>query len=127
MKLGLSLSRCVKDIVMGEINPDDVMVIVARTSFDFTKSENHDALWLHYSYTSSDPWYTLDMNTTKDTIMQLYMDGKIFQPRLYGAHPTRIRISRHWMELIGVWNDEHDTPAVKEAWEHYQNMLALCK
>lgn len=126
MKIGLSMSRCIKDIVDGKVDQDDVMVIVTRTSFDLNDSNRHDALWTGYSSYFGDPWHTLDMNTTKDTIMQLYMDGKIFQPRLYGAHPAPVHTDRHWMELVGVFNDEHDTPAVKEAWEQYQTMLALC-
>ena len=34
MKVGLSLSRCVKDIVLGKVMYEDVLVVIARTDFD---------------------------------------------------------------------------------------------
>jgi hypothetical protein len=34
MKIGLSYSRCVKDIVDGVVDIADVLVIIARTDFD---------------------------------------------------------------------------------------------
>jgi len=34
MKVGSSLSRCVRDIYEGTVGIDDVLVIVARTDFD---------------------------------------------------------------------------------------------
>jgi hypothetical protein len=34
MKIGLSFSRCLRDIVDGKVDIDDVMVIIARTDFD---------------------------------------------------------------------------------------------
>ena len=34
MKIGLSYSRCVRDIVEGKVDMADVLVIIARTDFD---------------------------------------------------------------------------------------------
>ena len=34
MKIGLSYSRCVRDIVDGVVDIDDVLIIIARTNFD---------------------------------------------------------------------------------------------
>ena len=34
MKIGLSYSRCVRDIVEGKVDIADVLVIIARTDFD---------------------------------------------------------------------------------------------
>ena len=34
MKIGLSYSRCVRDIVDGKVDINDVLVIIARTNFD---------------------------------------------------------------------------------------------
>ncbi len=36
MKIGLSYSRCVRDIVDGRVDIDDVLIIIARTDFDHT-------------------------------------------------------------------------------------------
>lgn len=127
MKVGLSLSRCIKDIVQGQVDQDDVMIIITRTNFDFTMSESYKAAYEGYSSYAGDPWAGLDQDKVIDTLISMYEDGKIFQPRAYGTFPAPVHTNRHWMELVGVWNDEHDTPAVKEAWEHYQNMITLCQ
>jgi hypothetical protein len=34
MKTGLSYSRCVRDIVDGKVDIDDVLVLISRTDFD---------------------------------------------------------------------------------------------
>ena len=34
MKIGLSYSRCIRDIIDGKVAMQDVLVIVARTDFD---------------------------------------------------------------------------------------------
>lgn len=34
MKVGLSFSRCIRDIVEARVEFDDVLVIVSRTDFD---------------------------------------------------------------------------------------------
>jgi hypothetical protein len=34
MKIGLSYSRCVLDIIEGRVNIDDVLVLITRTNFD---------------------------------------------------------------------------------------------
>ena len=41
MKVGLSLSRCMRDIVEARVVYDDVLVIIARTDFD----PHDDAHW----------------------------------------------------------------------------------
>jgi hypothetical protein len=37
MKIGFSYSRCVRDIVEGDVNIDDVLIIIARTNFQPTQ------------------------------------------------------------------------------------------
>jgi hypothetical protein len=39
MKVGLSYSRCISDIIDGKVAMQDVLVIVARTGFDPTNDE----------------------------------------------------------------------------------------
>jgi len=41
MKIGLSFSRCVRDIWEGRVDSHDVLVIIARTNFN----PNDDAQW----------------------------------------------------------------------------------
>ena len=41
MRIGLSFSRCVLDIVEGRVDIDDVLVVIARTDFD----PHNDSQW----------------------------------------------------------------------------------
>ena len=34
MKIGLSYSRCIRDIVDGTVDINDVLIVIARTDFD---------------------------------------------------------------------------------------------
>ena len=43
MKIGLSYSRCVRDIVDGTVDIEDVLLIIARTDFD----PHDDDQWNH--------------------------------------------------------------------------------
>ena len=48
MKIGLSFSRCVRDIVDGVVDIDDVLVVIARTDFDPTDDTQWRSIWNGY-------------------------------------------------------------------------------
>jgi len=48
MKIGLSYSRCVRDIVDGVVDINDVLVIISRTDFDPHDSEQWSGIWQGY-------------------------------------------------------------------------------
>ena len=41
MKVGLSFSRCIKDIFLGEVDYEEVLIIIASTNFN----PNDDISW----------------------------------------------------------------------------------
>ena len=49
MKIGLSYSRCVKEIVDGVVDINDVLVVIARTDFDPHDDEQWKNIWEGYS------------------------------------------------------------------------------
>ena len=49
MKIGLSYSRCIRDIVDGVVDPEDVLVIISRTDFDPTVDVQWDNIWEGYT------------------------------------------------------------------------------
>ena len=49
MKIGLSYSRCVLDIVEGRVDIEDVLVVVARTNFDPTDDTQWTGIWQGYT------------------------------------------------------------------------------
>lgn len=122
MKIGLSLSRCVRDIVEGRVDIHDVMVLITRTDFDPMVEKQWESIWA--GYTSINPeWYGLDENAVKAVIMQLWDDGKIHQPRKFGARPMRRR--EYWLEAVLPDSELERNPAAKDAWDRFQVVAGL--
>jgi hypothetical protein len=122
MKIGLSLSRCIRDIVEGRVDINDVLILITRTDFDPTVPEQWDSIW--DGYTSMNPeWYGLDESAVKAVIMDLWETGRVHQPRKFGARPIRRR--EIWLESVLVDKDLEARPAVKEAWDQFQILAGL--
>lgn len=122
MKIGLSLSRCVRDIVEGSIDIHDVLILICRTDFDPTVEEQWDSIWLGYQSMNPE-WYGMDHDATKAVVMELWNQGKIHQPRKFGAYPRRM--PHYWLETILVDGDIESRPAVKDAWQQFQVLAGL--
>jgi hypothetical protein len=53
----------------------------------------------------------------------LYDDGKMHQPRQFGAHPTRR--PEIWLEAVLPNSELENNPAAKLAWEKFQTIASL--
>lgn len=128
MKIGLSFSRCLRDIYTATVDESEVLVIIARTDFDPHNDNHWNSVW--YGYTqggmSHPEWHDFkdDYDDFRRMAIRLYDTGKIHQPRQYGAHLPRLPY--HWLGCIVLDEDMKNTPAVKEAWDHYQILAGLC-
>lgn len=103
MRIGYSLSRCVLDILEEQVKEGDVLVIVARTRFDFNK--HWKEIWdgyTTYNAWSDDTWssYKDREEEVKAVVKRLWDNGKIHQPRLFGAFPPRMR--HIWDEVVDI-------------------------
>ena len=127
MKVGLSFSRCVRDIWEGRVDSHDVLVIIGRTNFDPNKDDHWDAIWqgYHHGGTWSHPeWEGIDDEQGfRHLCIELYNSGLIHQPRQFDAHPTRRR--EIWLETFLPPEELETNPAVKEAWEQFQIVAGL--
>jgi hypothetical protein len=132
MKIGLSFSRCLRDIVDGKVDIDDVMVIIARTDFDPRVDVEWKDIWEGYSgvgsFATALEW--VDYGSEYEDIFRkiaidLYETGKLHQPRQYGARP--IRYSHYWLETIVCDQEHENNPALKTLWDQYQMMAGLVK
>jgi len=122
MKIGLSLSRCVRDIVEGRVDINDVLVLITRTDFDPTVPEQWDSIW--DGYTSMNPeWYDLEHDALYAVVMDLWNTGRIHQPRKFGFNPPRRR--EFWLETVLPDSELESRPAVKEAWDQFQMLAGL--
>lgn len=138
MKIGLSYSRCIRDIVDGKVDLDDVLVVVARTNFDPRDDKQWEGIWQGYgggtenAYTqgffshSNPEWagYTAEQEDLfRSVSIELWEQGKFHEPRKFGAHPRRLPY--YWLETF-LPDDELDkNPAAKKAFEKFKMIAGL--
>jgi len=131
MKIGLSYSRCIKDIVEGRVDIDDVLVLITRTNFDPRDDEQWQGIWEGYCFggLSNPEWGSYDYNSKDDedkfrsVSIMLYEDGKMHQPRQFGAHPRRR--PEIWLEAVLPNSELENNPAAKMAWDKFQTIASL--
>ena len=129
MKIGLRYSRCIRDIVDGKIDIDDVLVIVARTDFDPHDNDQWQGIWQGYhgrSMMSNPEWAGYpdeDEDRFRSVSIELWESGKLHQPRKFGAHPSRR--PEIWLETVLPNEELERNPAAKSAWTKFQTIAGL--
>ena len=138
MKIGLSYSRCVKDIVEGKVDINDVLVIIARTDFDPRDDKQWQGIWQGYAggsnrgsmirmFGGSNPeWHGYseeDEDLFRKVTIDLYEMGKLHQPRQFGSHPRRMPY--FWLETVLIDEDLKNNSAVNAAWDQFQILAGL--
>ena len=125
MKIGLRFSRCIRNISEKKVDIDAVLVIVARTDFDPHVEAHWRSIWEGdlYGGMSNPEWAGLEDHEQdmRELATALYDNGKIHQPRRFGAHPQRM--GYYWLECI-VPQDEMN-PAQQKAWDNYKLITDL--
>ena len=128
MKVGLSLSRCVRDIFEKRVDVQDILVVVSRTDFDPHNDTHWKQIWDGYLHggVSNPVWHGL--HDQEDEIRAICVDlhdsGKLHQPRQYGS-ASRFRADYVWLDTIVSEDDLEDKPTVKKAWEQYKMLAGL--
>ena len=132
MKVGLSFSRCVLDIVEGQIDINDVLVVISRTDFDPNDNDQWTNIWRGYTGTGSlhqsREWaHWVDVEDAEQRFRQvsiaLWNEGKLHQPRKFGAYPRRR--PEYWLETVLPDSELERNPSVKAAWDHFQTLAGL--
>jgi hypothetical protein len=138
MKIGLSYSRCVRDIVNGVVDINDVLIIIARTNFDPTDDEQWQGIWQGYAggsdaalmrgfFGGSNPEWAGTTDEDEDKYrgvsIELWKTGKLHQPRKFGAHP--IRRPEIWLEAILPSSELETNPTAKKAWDQFRTIAGL--
>ena len=120
MKVGFSLGRCIRDIVTGIVNFEDVAFIITGTALrdeEAIKSCVDD--YMH----RRDYLQGLDHVQCTDIGLRLYQEGKVFQPRLQNIQAFRIPEGAIWADLFPT--NVSESSAVKKAWDNYRFMLHM--
>ena len=131
MKIGLSYSRCVRDIVDGKVDIRDVLVIIARTDFDPRDEDQWKGIWtgygggMHLPGAWSPPEWSgyMDEARFREVSIELWESGKLHQPRQFGAYPRRR--PEIWLEAVLPSSELEQNPAAQEAWRQFQTIAGL--
>jgi hypothetical protein len=133
MKIGLSYSRCVRDIVDGLVDINDVLVLITRTDFDPRDDEQWQGIWQGYgggqtfgSPFSQPEWMDYpaeDEQKFRNISIELWKTGKLHQPRKFGSRPQRR--PEIWLEAVLPSSELATNPAAKKAWEQFQTIAGL--
>lgn len=138
MKIGLSFSRCVRDIVEGKVDIRDVLVIIARTDFDPRDDKQWQGIWQGYAggsdanlmrgfFGGSNPEWAgtteEDEDRYRSVAVELWETGKFHQPRKFGAYPSRR--PEIWLETVLPDSELERNPAAKAAWDKFQTVAGL--
>jgi hypothetical protein len=127
MKIGLSYSRCVRDIFEGKVNIEDVLVVITRTDFDPNNDEQWEGIWTGYTYGGlSNPEWAMHGDKElefRNITQHLYSSGKMHQPRQFGAHPRRR--PEIWLEAVLPNSELEGNPTAKMAWDKFQTVAGL--
>lgn len=133
MKIGLSYSRCVRDIVDGVVDIEDVLVVITRTDFDPHNDAEWTSIWNGYgggqtygSPYSNPEWSNYpaeDEDKFRSVSIELWETGKLHQPRKFGAHPRRR--PEIWLEAVLPSSELETNPAAKKAWDSFQVIAGL--
>ena len=129
MKIGLSYSSCVRDIVDGVVDINDVLVIISRTDFDPRDDDQWIDIWEGYHGgrgLSAREWAHYEDSREqdfRDVTLDLYTSGRLHRPRQFGARPIRRR--EYWLETVLPESELERNPAAKEAWDRFQVIAEL--
>ena len=131
MKIGLSYSRCVLDIVEGRVDMEDVLVLITRTDFDPRDDTQWTGIWQGYTLggLSNPEWADYDLHNKdhedkfRSVSCMLYEDGKMHQPRKFGARPQRR--PEIWLEAVLPNSELEKNPAAQKAWDKFQMIAGL--
>lgn len=120
MKIGFSLGRCVRDIVMGKVSEDDVAFIIGATCI--RDVEQIDRVIEDYML-RSDYLYGLDEDECKRVARSLWDNSKLIQPRREGIHRHKQPENSVWVDMFPTELSENES--VKRAWDAYRFMLHM--
>ena len=133
MKIGLSYSRCVRDIVDGTVDIRDVLIIISRTDFDPRDNDQWASIWTGYGggHTLGGVWNNPEWNgygperetEFREVSIDLLESGRLHQPRQFGARPARR--SEIWLEAVLPSSELDRNPAARAAWDQFQIIAGL--
>jgi hypothetical protein len=120
MKIGFSFGRCIRDIVNGDVDYNDVAWIISGTAL----RDEEAVKWCIDDYMYRNDYLVgLDRDQCTDIGLRLFNEGKVFQPRLQNIRAFHIPEGALWADLFPT--SLSDNSAAKSAWDAYRFMLHM--
>lgn len=126
MKVGLSFSLCVADIITGKVDESDVLVITTGTDFDPHNDQQWDQIYRGYELRWSVTGHT--ESEFRDLSTRLYDLGRIHQPRQFDRLNRRNWsqvFGHHWLDLMLVESELQNNVAAQDLWNKFQVVARL--
>ena len=120
MKIGFSLGRCIRDIVMGKISEDEVAFIITATCI--REVEQLGPVIQDYMY-RNDYLAGLDEAECQRVALSLWNNNKLIQPRREGIHRHKQPTNSIWVDMFPTELSENE--AVRKTWDAYRFMLHM--
>lgn len=123
MKIGFSFGRCVRSIVLGEVDINDVLCIIARTYMPNERDVGAviDEYLSRHQYLAG-----LNSDRCHEVGITLWRTGRVVEPRQNGIHVMSAPRDCVWMDLyptvVGSAN-----ASVQAAWESYRMLINLAE
>ena len=120
MKIGFSLGRCVRDIVRGDVDINDVAFLITATYIQ--SEEQLDDVILQYT---GEPGYLLGLkyDDCVTVAKNLWNTNRILQPRKQGLHRHQQPENSIWVDIFPTELSTNDS--VKRAWDNYRFMIHM--
>ena len=120
MKIGFSLGRCVRDIVRGDVDINDVAFLITATYIQ--SEEQLDDVILQYT---AEPGYLLGLkyDDCVTVAKNLWHTNRILQPRKQGLHRHQQPENSVWVDIFPT--ELSDNESVKKAWDAYRFMIHM--
>lgn len=120
MKIGFSFGRCIRDIVNGEVDINDVAFLITATRI---RDEEHVSQVIGTYMDERTYLMGLDYDKCMEVALALWNSHRVLQPRAQGMH-------RHMQPESSIWVDIFptalsDNESVKKAWDGYRFMLHM--
>ncbi len=135
MLIGTSLGGCLRSLALREVDKDDVLVVITRTSakdvdqlIQVVKEYHRGGNRLATKQTNYD-MTGIDLDFLIELASDLYHHGKIHQPQLYNGFAgfVHIEMSRNQIWIPLAPSPKTDDQRVVDAYEKYQIIRTLVK
>lgn len=120
MKIGFSLGRCIRDIVNGEVDINDVAFLITATYIQ--SEEQLENVVLQYT---GEPGYLLGLkyDDCVEVAKTLWHTNRILQPRAQGLRRHQQPENSIWVDIFPTTLTDNEN--VKRAWDNYRFMIHM--